>query len=103
MISYLFDLKLSQRDYILKSGGLTRAADSKGIYVVRANGEIVTNTNRWLKFGGTENDIQPGDSIIVPLDTNDNEVEGVALLAEVSQIIYQLSLGAAALSSFNIN
>ena len=71
--------------------------------MVRANGEIVTNTNRWLKFGGTENDIQPGDSIIVPLDTNDNEVEGVALLAEVSQIIYQLSLGAAALSSFNIN
>lgn len=101
--SYLFDLKLSQSDYILKSGGLTRAADSKGIYVVRANGEIVMNTNRWLKFGGTENDIQPGDSIIVPLDTNDNGVEGVALLAEVSQIIYQLSLGAAALSSFNIN
>ena len=42
-----------------------------------------------------------GDTIVVPLDTNEKPVRGVKLLTEISQILYQLSLGAAAINSLN--
>jgi hypothetical protein len=37
----------------------------------------------------------------VPLDTDDEKMRPMALLSEASQIIYQLSLGAAAINTFN--
>jgi len=39
----------------------------------------------------------------VPLDTDDTRIRGIPLLAEVSTIIYQLALGAAAVNSFSSN
>ena len=43
--------------------------------------------------------IEPGDTIVVPLDTDDKRFEGIKLFSEVTQIIYQLSLGVAAVDS----
>jgi hypothetical protein len=40
---------------------------------------------------------------VVPLDTDEKEISGIKLLSEVSQILYQLSLGAAAINSLNNN
>src|SRR5262249_29972959 len=41
--SHLFNPSLSRDDYIAQSGGLTRRADRKSIYVVRASGTVVAN------------------------------------------------------------
>jgi polysaccharide export outer membrane protein len=40
--SYIFQPGLSRNDYIAKSGGATQKGDRKRIYVVRANGDVVS-------------------------------------------------------------
>ena len=68
--SHLFREHLTRDDYIDLSGGLTRRADRKLIYVVRANGAVVAaNRSKWFgRRGGVK--IRPGDTIVVPLDTD---------------------------------
>ena len=102
-ISYLFDPDLDQADYIDQSGGLKPSADEKGIYVVKANGRVIKPTRGLFKFRSAQAVIGPGDTIVVPLDTDDEKIRPMALLAEASQIIYQLSLGAAAINTFKNN
>ena len=101
--SYLFDASFSQADYLIQSGGIKRSADKRGIYVVKAGGQVIMPSRGFFKFRSASADIGPGDTIVVPLDTDDSKINGVALLAEVSTIIYQLSLGAAAINSFSSN
>ena len=52
-------------------------------------------------FRAVQSNIEPGDTIVVPLDTDDTKLRAIPLLAEVSTIIYQLALGAAAITSFS--
>ena len=101
--SYLFDPSFSQDDYLNQSGGIKNSADKRGIYVVKANGQVIMPSRGFFKFRSASANIGPGDTIVVPLDTDDSKINGVALLAEVSTIIYQLSLGAAAINSFSSN
>ncbi|MDG0970019.1 MAG: SLBB domain-containing protein, partial [Porticoccaceae bacterium] len=101
--SHLFNEVLSQDDYIRKSGGLKHSADEDNIFIVKANGEVIGSENRLFKFRSVDADIQFGDSIVVPLDTEASDVSGVEFLTQISQIIYQLSLGAAAVNTFNKN
>lgn len=101
--SYLFDASFSQADYLIQSGGIKPSADKRGIYVVKAGGQVVMPSRGFFKFRSASADIGPGDTIIVPLDTDDTRIRGIPLLAEVSTIIYQLALGAAAVNSFSSN
>ncbi len=76
--SHLYRKELGRDDYINLSGGLTRRADEKHIYVVRADGSVVANEGgRWFNRGGVE--IRPGDTVVVPLDTE--RLAGAAVLA----------------------
>ncbi len=101
--SYLFDSEFSQSDYIEQSGGFKERADKKNIYIVKASGEVRVSNKSLFKFKSNRDSISPGDTIVVPLDTNTSILRGIPLLSEVSTIIYQLSLGAAAVRSFNNN
>ena len=101
--SYLFDPDLSPTDYIEQSGGYKDRADKKGVYVVKADGAVIVPKKGLFKFSSSKNSISPGDTIVVPLDTDETEIRGIQLLSEVSQILYQLSLGAAAINSLNNN
>jgi protein involved in polysaccharide export with SLBB domain len=101
--SYLFDASFSQADYLIQSGGIKPSADKRGIYVVKAGGQVIMPSRGFFKFRSASADIGPGDTIIVPLDTDDSRIRGIPLLAEVSTIIYQLALGAAAINSFSSN
>lgn len=100
-ISYLYEPGFSQADYIDQSGGLKQSADKKGIYVVKASGRVIKPTRGFFKFRSAQAEVSPGDTIVVPLDTYNEKIRPMALLAEASQIIYQLSLGAAAINTFN--
>ena len=99
--SYFFDKRLNYKDYIEQSGGLLQTANKKGIYIVKASGQVVVPGGKFLGASRKSTKIEAGDTIVVPIDTDERPVKGVKLLAEVSQILYQLSLGAAAISSLN--
>jgi len=101
--SYLFDPDISPIDYIKQSGGFKDRADKKGVFIVKADGAVIMPKRGLFKFSSAKNSIGPGDTIVVPLDTDDKEIQGIQLLSEVSQILYQLSLGAAAINSLNNN
>lgn len=96
--SHLYKPGLDRDDYINLSGGLTRHADKRLIYVVRANGAVVAgNRSRWFgRSSGSE--IQPGDTIVVPLDTQ--PIRPLTLWASVTQILYQAAIAVAAVNSF---
>jgi protein involved in polysaccharide export with SLBB domain len=97
--SHLYQENVSRDDYINLSGGLTRRADKKLIYVVRANGAVVAgNRSRWLGRGGRV-DIRPGDTIVVPLDTD--RMRPLTFWGNVTQILYQGAIAVAAVKTFD--
>jgi protein involved in polysaccharide export with SLBB domain len=94
--SHVWNRSLTRDDYINRSGGLSQRADKKRIYVVRANGEVVADSGgAWFRRDSIDS-IRPGDSIVVPLDVDQPLVRWGA----ITQIIYNLALGAAAVASF---
>ena len=100
-VNYTYDSAKSLSDYIEMAGGYKDTADEKRVYIVKASGEI-TNPNKrsFFRFNQSAS-LSPGDTIVVPIDTSERK-KGLEVLADVSQIIYQLSLGAAAFNSFGI-
>ena len=99
--SYFYNKSLNLQDYIDRSGGLLQGADRDSVYLVKASGEVVVPSRKLSGFFRKRLIVQPGDTIVVPLDTDAERLKGIRLLTEVSQIIYQLSLGAAAVKSLN--
>ena len=96
--SHLYRTGLTRDDYINMSGGLTRRADRKFIYVVRANGAVLASQgSRWLGRGNRK-EIRPGDTIVVPLDTD--KMRPLTFWTNVTQILYQGAIAVAAIRSF---
>ncbi len=97
--SHVYQAGLTRNDYLAKSGGITQKADKKRIYVVRANGDVVSGERSSGWFRRTQaTDIRPGDTIIVPLDTE--RVRKLPLWQAVTSIIYNLTLGIYAIRHF---
>lgn len=96
--SLLYKPGFSREDYISASGGMTRRADHKRIYVVRANGSVVADEgSRWFQRRGSQAPIRPGDTIVVPLDTE--HYPALALWQAVTQILYNVAIAVAAVHS----
>lgn len=95
--TYRYEDPLSIWDYINRSGGVKKRADSEGIYVIRANGLIETMKSHDNWFSSTQVAIQPGDTIVVPLDTSYKET--MDLWVSGTQIVYQMAVALAALSN----
>jgi polysaccharide biosynthesis/export protein len=89
--SHVYGPGLSRDDYIQKSGGTTPHADRKRIYVVRANGDVVSGYRRGWFRRSQSLEIHPGDTIVVPLDTT--KVPLLPLLQSITTIIYNLAIG----------
>lgn len=95
--SHLWHPSLGRDDYIHLSGGTTQKADERRIYVVRANGSVVSgDRSRW--FRNTQGGIRPGDTIVVPLDAE--RMRPLPLWTAVTTIIYNLAISVAAVNSF---
>jgi len=94
--SHLYKNRLSYKDYIKLSGGLKIQADEDRIYIIKANGAIkVPESDNW--FTSNSRMIQPGDTIVVPLDTY--FMEDITLWQAATQIIYQSAIAVAAITS----
>jgi protein involved in polysaccharide export with SLBB domain len=89
--SHLYTKGYDRDRYIGMSGGPTQKADTRRVYVIRADGSVESGGN-WLAETARE-DISPGDTIVVPLDVD--RVRPITLWTNVSQIIYQLAIAAA--------
>ncbi len=88
--SHVFEAGLTRDEYIGKSGGITQKADRKHIYVVRANGDVVSGQRvGWFRRSQSV-DIRPGDTIVVPLDTE--RIRALPLWQAVTTIIYNLAV-----------
>lgn len=94
--SHLHSKGLTVDDYLERSGGPTRQADEERVYVVKADGSVMLpEKSRW--FGGRSQQLAPGDTIIVPIDVD--RLNQLELWSNVSQIVYQMALGAAAVGN----
>lgn len=98
--SHLYRPGFARDDYIALSGGLTRRADKRLIYVVRASGTVVVGSaSRWFGRSSTSGvEIRPGDTIVVPIETD--RVRPMRFWAEATQILYQLAIAVAAVDTF---
>jgi polysaccharide biosynthesis/export protein len=94
--SHLHQEGLTVDDYLERSGGPTRQADESRVYVVKADGSVMLpEKSRW--FGSRSQQLQPGDTIIMPIDVD--RLNQLELWSNVSQIVYQMALGAAAVGN----
>jgi protein involved in polysaccharide export with SLBB domain len=96
--AHVWKSELSRDDYIAMSGGLSRRADDDRIYVVRANGSVVTERgSSWFR-GGDGGALEPGSTVVVPIDAE--RMRPLPLWTAVTTIIYNLAIAAAAVNSF---
>jgi polysaccharide export outer membrane protein len=95
--SHIFQPGLTRDDYIAKSGGSTQKADRKRIYVVRADGDVVSGGRSGWFRRSQQVEIRPGDTIVVPLDTE--RVRSLPLWTQVTTIIYNLAVALLAVHS----
>ena len=91
--SHFYEKAYDAFTYIGRSGGFKKHADEGRVYVVKANGLVVQPPkSRWFRADGTK--IAPGDTIVVPLETD--KVDKLSLWAQVTEIMWQGALGVAA-------
>jgi polysaccharide biosynthesis/export protein len=96
--SHFYRENLSRDDYIGLSGGATRKADRGRIYVVRADGSVVSSEgNGWFRRSG-QVAMRPGDTVVVPLDTE--RMPALPMWQAITGILYNLAIAAAAVNSF---
>jgi protein involved in polysaccharide export with SLBB domain len=94
--SYLYSNGRQLGDFLRLAGGPTRGADADSVFVVRANGSVISNrqnSSSWLSRGDplTSMPALPGDTIFIP-----EEMDKATFLQKAkdwTQLVYQLGLG----------
>ena len=81
--------------YLQRAGGVTRIADRRQIFVIRANGEVVGRTPSWWSGGDVlSTRLNPGDTVVVPQRIIGPSLTWRTLLGS-AQIIASLAIAAA--------
>jgi protein involved in polysaccharide export with SLBB domain len=94
--AFLYRPGKSVGDYLDQAGGPTRDADGERMYLLHADGSLVSAQNSGSIFNSfSSRAMMPGDAIIVPEQLDKNLLTGE--LVQWSQIFYQFALGAAGL------
>ena len=97
--SHLFQSGYTIDDYIGLSGGANDFADEANVYLIKVDGSIVppsqiTGRGFFKRSWG----LQPGDTVVVPLEVQ--PFSAIKATTEITQIVYQMALAAAAVNSF---
>lgn len=90
---------LGLEDYLSLSGGLSSKADKRRIFVVRADGSVRARSgSSWFSGLGSDRGIRPGDTIVVPLDTESlPRLAQIQLWQSATGILYNSAVAFAAL------
>ncbi len=96
--SFLYENDYRTGDYLKKAGGTSRSADSSHMFVIRADGSVVSRhfTSPLFAKSFDALPMSPGDTLIVP--TYINRSTFVRGLIDWSQIFSNFALGAAAVN-----
>ena len=87
--NHTYNPVLTVEDYIGSAGGTKRQADTDRIYIVKANGSVeLPNNSFW--FSRNYAPLEPGDTIIVPINTD--YLDGLSTLSTATQILYQIGV-----------
>ena len=90
------------QDY-LSQAGLTSGADKGELFIIRADGSVASRNNNggWFNRDITGSAVHPGDLIVLPEKTDHESAWSVFTrnAKDITQIIYQFSLGAAAIKT----
>ena len=81
-------------DYLAQAGGPTKNADTNSVYIVRADGSVISKRQSGYFFGGVDREkLMPGDTVVVP--ENLDRFRFTKELKDWSQVFYQFALGVA--------
>ncbi len=99
--SFVFTPNKTTGQYLYLAGGPTRGADQKSMFMIRANGSVVS-AQQGSSFWHSGNDfreaeVEPGDTIFVPEELNKSTF--VQDAKDWTQILYQFGLGVAGLKT----
>jgi protein involved in polysaccharide export with SLBB domain len=86
--------------YYLERSGLTSGAEMGDLFIIRADGSVLSDSDHWFSRL-TSAEVLPGDLIVLPEKTDHESAWSVFTrnAKDITQIIYQLSLGAAAIKT----
>ena len=94
--AFIFKPGARVSDYLSKAGGPTRDADVDRIYLLRADGSVLSEQSSSSMFNSfSSNELMPGDTVIVPESLDKTTL--TKTLVDVSQIFFQFAMGAAGL------
>jgi len=94
--SHIYDVNLNAEDYLAQSGGSKKRADEGRIYIISANGRIkLMQSGNWFSYQAN-NAIKPGDTVVVPLDTE--YLDNISLWTSATTIMYNTAVAVAAIS-----
>lgn len=94
--AFMFKPNRRVTDYLQLAGGLTRLADEKELYVLRADGTAISRASTGWFTSVNSYRLFPGDSVIVP-EAIERDISTTQSLKEWTTILYQFGLGAAGL------
>jgi protein involved in polysaccharide export with SLBB domain len=96
--SFLFETSRRAGTYLHLAGGPNRDADTKHVFIIRADGSVISRAAANSIWGNEFDNLRmnPGDTIVVPEKTfKPSALRGIL---DWSQLFSQFALGAAALS-----
>jgi protein involved in polysaccharide export with SLBB domain len=96
--AFLYKADSRVSDYLARAGGPTRNADADAIFVIRADGTVISRRQSgFLGLGGlTGEQLTPGDAIVVPEDLE--KFRFTKELKDWTQIFSQFALGVTSLA-----
>ncbi len=102
--SFVFVANHTAEDYLQLAGGPTRGADKTSIFMIRANGSVVS-AQQGSSFWHSGNNllgavVQPGDTLFVPEELNKSTF--IQDAKDWTQILYQFGLGVAGIKSLGL-
>lgn len=101
--SYLYADSRTLDDYLRLAGGPTKGADEGSIFVVRANGQVISGRQNggdsWFRSGTRLGTVraEPGDTVFVPEEMD--KTTFVQAAKDWTQILYQFGIGIAGIVS----
>lgn len=87
--AFIFEPGNDVKDYLGKAGGTTRDGDSAALYVIRADGSVVSNLQSGWSRKASNMAALPGDTVVVPVKPE--KIAWMREIKDITQILLQIA------------